>query len=183
MELTLLTESSKSPQIFDLPPAPEPWIRLHKVAAGASLAAGALAYTITHISGKAATSAAANTVRMGGSLFAHAGRVLAGDMVGLGIQTGARTAAYVIEQTGESATFVGSLLASTVAAVTVGSTFLIGNTLYDIYRNSVIAKPIPEIPISVIESIEELEDEYVVYKLEDKPKETNQVAADMEAVD
>jgi hypothetical protein len=176
MELTLLTES---PQIFDLPPAPEPWIRLHKVATGASLAAGALAYTITHISGKAATSAAANSVRIGGSLFAHAGRVLAGDMVGVGIQTGTRTAAYVIEQTGESATMIGSLLASTVAAVAVGSTFLIGNTLYDIYKNSYIAKPIPEMPVSLIESIEELEDEYVVYRLEDKPVEP----PNMEAVD
>jgi hypothetical protein len=176
MELAILTET---PQIFDLPPAPEPWIRLHKVATGASLAAGALAYTITHISGKAATTVAANSVRIGGSLFAHAGRIIAGDLVGIGIQSGATTAAYVVEQTGESATMIGSLLTSTVAAVAVGSTFLIGNTLYDIYKSSYIAKPIQEMPVSLIETIEELEDDYVVYRLEDKPAEPS----DMEAVD
>ncbi len=193
MELTLLTDSSR--QAFDLPPAPEPWIRLHKVATGASLAAGALAYTVTHISGKAATAAAANSVRVGGSVLAYAGRALAGDLVGLGIQTGARTTAYVIEQTGESATMIGSLLASTVAAVTVGSAFLVGNTLYDIYKNSILSKPIltNEPPISIIECIEELdtEKEYVVYMLEDKaaepelpaPLSTSLPTLEMEAVD
>jgi hypothetical protein len=167
MELTVQTETAS--QIYDLPPAPEPWIRLHRVAASASLAAGALAYTLTHISGKTATSAAANSVRIGGSLLAHAGRFLGGDLVGLGIQTGTHTTAYVIETTGESATMIGSLLASTVAAVAVGSTFLVGNTLYDIYKSSFLAKPLPDMPLSVIESIEELDADYVVYQLEDSP--------------
>jgi hypothetical protein len=114
-------------------------------------------------------------------------------MVGLGIQTGARTTAYVVEQTGESATLIGSLLASTVAAVTVGSAFLVGNTLYDIYKSSFLSKPLPEMPVKLIESIEELdtENEYVVYLLEDKPasqediedKPASASEDDMEAVD
>ncbi len=190
MELTLLTAPTER-QIFDLPPAPEPWIRLHKVAAGASLAAGAIAYTVTNISGKAATTATANSIRIGGSVLAHAGRLLAGDMVGIGIQTGARTTAYVVEQTGESATLIGSLLASTVAAVTVGSAFLVGNTLYDIYKSSFLSKPLPDLPVKLIESIEELdtENEYVVYLLEDKPANEENIEDkpasedNMEAVD
>jgi hypothetical protein len=177
MELVLLNEQHH--QSFELPAAPEPWIRLHKVAMGASLAAGALAYSVTHISGKATTSALTNTITIGGSILAQVGRYLAGDLVGLGIQTGTRTTAYVVQQAGESATFVGSLLASTTAAVAVGSTFLVGNTLYDIYKSSFFSKPLPEMPIALVESIEELPDsnEYVVYRLEDaKPQ-------DMEAVD
>jgi hypothetical protein len=181
MELAVQTDTNR--QIYDLPPAPEPWIRLHQVAASASLAAGALAYTMTHISGKAATSAAANSVRVGGAILVHAGRLLGGDLVGLGIQTGVRTTAYVIETAGESATMMGALLASTVAAVTVGSSFLVGNTLYDIYKNSVLARPLPEMPISLIESIEEVDSEYVVYQLEDKPTVRMDVQMDMEAVD
>lgn len=184
MELTLQSDSAR--QIFELTPAPEPWIHLHQVAASASLAAGALAYTMTHISGKAATAAAANSVRIGGSVLAHAGRLLAGDVVGLGIQAGTRTTAYMIETTGESATMIGSLLASTVAAVGVGSAFLIGNTLYDIYRSSFVAKPIPEMPICLVESIEEIDDttEYIVYQLEDGPVTTTvTTAVAMDAVD
>jgi hypothetical protein len=178
MELTVQTESAR--QIYDLPPAPEPWIRLHQVAASSSLAAGALAYTMTHLSGKAATAAAANSVRIGGSVLAQVGRLLAGDLVGLSIQTGTRTTVYAIETAGESATMVGSLLASTTAAIAVGSAFLVGNTLYDIYKSSFLSKPlpVPDVPVSMIESIEELDTEYVVYQLEDKKPEP-----DMEAVD
>jgi hypothetical protein len=137
---------------------------------------------MTHISGKAATAAATNSIRIGGSVLAHAGRLLGGDLVGLGIQTGARTTAYVVETTGESATMIGALLASTVAAVGVGSAFLVGNTLYDIYKRSFLATPLPDMPFSVIESIEEVEDsaEYIVYQLEDG---TVGAATDMETVD
>lgn len=178
--MELILESETTRQIFNLPPAPEPWIRLHQVAAAGSLAAGALAYSVTHISGKATTAAAANSVRIGGSVLAYAGRLLGGDLVGLGIQTGTRTAAYVVETAGESATMIGALLASTVAAVGVGSAFLVGNTLFDIYKRSFLATPLPDIPFSIIESIEEVEDssEYIVYQLED-----GSAATDMEAID
>ncbi len=180
MEL-ILRPPAEEARSFELPQAPDRWLNVHKVATSASLAAGALAFAVTQVSGKAVTGAAVGGIHIGGSLLAHGGRLVAGDVVGIGIQAGARTTAYVVEQAGESMTLVGSLIASTVAATLVGSSVLIGNTLYDIYRQSRLARQLEEgQPVAVVESIEELKDdefdthvkkEYIVYLLEDKKPE------------
>lgn len=158
MELVLCSEKKQS---FALQPAPDSWIHLHSVATGASLAAGAIAYTLTHIAGTAATKTASNTVSIVGSLVAHGTRLIAGDVAGITIQSGANTTAYLIQQGGDTATQMGSLLASSLTAVVVGSSFLLGNTVYQIYKksriSSQIAEPLRE-GMSVIESIEELPD-------------------------
>ena len=158
MELVLYSKERKA---FELQPAPETWIQLHSVATGASLAAGALTYTITHLTGNAATSALANTISISGSILAHGTRLVAGDLAGIAVQGGTNTTAYLIRQSGEAATQMGALLASSVAAVAVGSSFLLGNTVYQIYKNSRISSQIPEPSMegmTLIESIEELPD-------------------------
>jgi hypothetical protein len=173
--------------LFNKEAAPDHWLHVHQVATGASLTAGAVAYAVTHVSGRAATSALANTVRMGGSLVSYTGWYLGGSVVGLGLQTGTQVAASAIETAGDSATLVGSLLASTAAALTVGTTVLIGNTLYCIYKNSRISQPILAVSEPLIEAEEQ---DFVVY-LEDRPSETTATiptiptaaTADMEAVD
>jgi hypothetical protein len=140
------------------------------------LAAGAITYGITNISGKAATSVVSNTVRIGGSMVSYAGWYLGGNMVGLGLQTGTAITASTIDTAGEYATMVGSLALSTAVAIGVGTTVMIGNTIYTMYQNSRIAQPIP------IDVIEEEEEEFVVYLLEDKAAAATD-APDMSAVD
>lgn len=162
---------------------PDQWLKLHQVATGASLAAGALAYAVSSVAGRTATSLLSNTIRIGGSVAAYGGRLIVGDAAGLGIQAGAQTAAFLVERTGESATVAGALLASTATAVTVGSSILIGHTLYDLWKNSRFATPLPSpqqdnIPLRLIDSIEEIEHEIeevpvgnsgcVIFLLEDK---------------
>jgi hypothetical protein len=150
---------------------PDHWLRVHTAATSASLAAGAITYAITNISGKAATSAVSNTVRMGGSLASYAGWYLGGNLVGLGLQAGTSMAATTIDTTGEYVTMLGSMALSTVAAIGVGSTVMIGNAVYTAYLNSRISQPIPD-SVNVTEKEEE---EFIVYS-EDK-------VPDMEAVD
>jgi hypothetical protein len=181
MELTLVNADQ----------TPDHWLHVHKVATGASLTAGALAYAVTNVSGRAATGALANTVRIGGSLASYTGWYLGGDIVGLSLQAGTNVAVSAIETAGESATMVGSLLLSTAAALTVGTTVMIGNTIYMIYKNSRISQPLllPLHPTTVVESEE---DEFVVYLLEDQPVDmkaltsgtaTTQAPIDVAAVD
>ncbi len=158
MELVLCSDKKQS---FALQPAPDSWIHLHSVATGASLAAGAIAYTLTHVAGTTATKTASNTVSILGSIVAHGTRLVAGDIAGFSIQSGANTAAYLIQQGGDVATQMGALMASSVAAVAVGSSFLLGNTVYQIYKKTRLSSQIPEPTLegmSVIESIEELPD-------------------------
>jgi hypothetical protein len=158
MELVLCSDKK---QTFALQPAPDSWIHLHSVATGASLAAGAIAYTLTHVAGTTATKTASNTISIVGSIVAHGTRLVAGDIAGFTIQSGANTAAYLVQQGGDVATQMSALLASSVAAVAVGSSFLLGNTVYQIYKKSRISSQIPEPSLegmSLIESIEELPD-------------------------
>ncbi len=162
MELVL---SSEIKQSFPLQPAPDTWIHLHSVATSASLAAGAIASTLTHAAGTAATKTAAHTVSMVGSVLAHGARLVAGDVAGYAIQTGSSTASFVIEEGGHTATQVGALLASSFAAVAVGSSFLLGNTVYQIYKKSRFNVPIQQPTLDgacLIERIEELQDDILL---------------------
>ena len=162
MELVLCSEEGH--RTFPLQPAPSTWLHLHSVATGASLAAGALTYTLTHIAGTTTTNALANTVSITGSLVAHGTRMMAGDLAGIAVQTGTNTAAYVIRQGGQAVTQMGSLVASSVAAVAVGSAFLLGNTIYQVCKKAVPVEQ--KIGISLIESIEELPEDTLLLSYE-----------------
>lgn len=139
---------------------PDHWLHVHNVATSASMAAGAIAYGITHVSGRAATSALSNTVRIGGSMVSYAGWYMGGDLVGIGLQTGTMIAASSIDTAGEYVTLMGSLAFSTAVAIGVGTTVMLGNTIYTMYQNSRISEPIP------VNMIEEEEGEFVVLKPE-----------------
>jgi hypothetical protein len=157
MELVLCSEEGQ--RSFPLQPAPNTWLRLHSVATGASLAAGALTYTLSHIAGTTATNTLANTVSITGSIVAQGTRMVAGDLAGVAVQTGTNTASFVIRQGGQAATQMGALVASSIAAVTVGSTFLLGNTVYQVCKKVCSGSPgfpTSEVGMSIIESIEEL---------------------------
>jgi hypothetical protein len=160
MELILCSEEGQ--RSFALQPAPTPWLHLHSIATGASLAAGALTYTLTHIAGTTTTNTLANTVNITGSLVAHGTRMVAGDIAGIAVQSGTNTATYLIRQGGQAATQMGSLVASSVAAVAVGSAFLLGNTVYQVCKKVVPGTRVSveadgmSNGISMIESIEEL---------------------------
>ena len=156
---------------------PDHWLHVHKAATTASLAAGAITYGITSVSGKAATSVVSNTVRIGGSVVSYAGWYLAGDLVGIGLQTGTTIAATSIDTAGQYATMIGSMAFSTAVAIGVGTTVMLGNTVYTMYQNSRISQPIHEIKL-----VEQEEEEFVVYLLEDKDSKDNMSAA-MTAVD
>ncbi len=152
---------------------PDHWLHVHKVATTASLAAGAITYAITNVSGKAATSAVSNTVRISGSVVSYAGWYLGGDFVGLGLQTGTSLAAASIDTAGQYATMIGSMALSTAVAIGVGTTVMLGNTVYTMYQNSRISQPLQETAV-----IEKEEEEFVVYLLED-----GVAVPDMTAVD
>ncbi len=161
MELVLCNQK----QSFPLQPAPDTWLHLHSVATGASLAAGAIAYTLTHAAGTAATKTTAHTVSIVGSILAHGTRLVAGDAAGIAVQAGSSTASFVIQEGGQTATQISALLASSVAAVAVGSSFLLGNTIYQIYKKSRFSIPLQE-PVSdgfsMIEHIEEINDDILL---------------------
>ena len=181
MELVLCSEEGN--KSFALQPAPKTWLHLHSVATGASLAAGALTYTLSHIAGTTATNTLANTVGFTGSLVAHGTRLVAGDVAGFAVQAGTNTATYVIRQGGQVATQMGSLVASSIAAVAVGSGFLLGNTLYQVCKKSCIGTQIPApesfAGMSLIESIEELPDDTVLLTFD----ESNTTATPCESVE
>ena len=153
---------------------PDHWLHIHKAATSASLAAGIITYGITNISGRAATSALSNTVRIGGSAVSYAGWYVGGTVVGLGLQTGSSVLASTIDTTGEYITMIGSVGLSTLAAIGVGATVMLGNSVYTMYQKSRISQPIP------VFVREEEEDDFVVY-LEDKERQSDQ--PDMSAVD
>jgi hypothetical protein len=76
-----------------------------------------------------------------------------------------------VQQGGDVATQMSALIASSVTAVAVGSSFLLGNTVYQIYKKSRISSQIPEPTMegmSLIESIEELPDT-ILLELTDTP--------------
>ena len=148
---------------------PDHWLHIHRAATSASLAAGALTYGITSISGKAATIALSNTVRIGGSAVSYAGWFLGGDLVGIGLQTGTTLAASGIDTAGQYATMIGSMALSTVVAISIGTTVMVGNTLFTMYKNSRISQPLKETPL-----VEKEEEEFVVY-LEDKVPDMSEV--------
>jgi hypothetical protein len=93
--------------------------------------------------------------------------MMAGDLAGIAVQSGTNTATYLIRQGGQAATQMGSLVASSLAAVAVGSAFLLGNTVYQVCKKAVpgscasscgsaCASDDISVHMSIIESIEEL---------------------------
>jgi hypothetical protein len=62
--------------------------------------------------------------------------MIAGNIVGSVVQASAGVAASMVSQSGKSATQIGSLLASTAAAATVGAAFMIGSTIVDLFTRS-----------------------------------------------
>ncbi len=161
--------------IVHIPDAPEHWLTLHQTATGASLAAGAVAYAVTALSGKTVSSLFSNTIRLGGTACSYAGRLFAGDAVGLSIFAGSQTAAYAVDEIGAVTTQASSAIASSLAAAIVGSSVLLCSTVYDIYTQKQRA-PALSIPsthsIQCLDSVEEIQvGDAVVYLLEDKKPE------------
>ena len=160
--------------ILRIPETPDPLLSVHTAATAASLAAGAITYVVASTSGKAATCALTNSVRFGGFLCAQAGRLIVGDSLGLAIQLGTNTAAAVLESAGSSATNAGSFLASSVVAAAVGSTVLIGNTLYSMYcsHKNGNQSQLKQQQDAIAHEVEEVRiGNSVVYLLEDKKPE------------
>lgn len=156
------------------PTAPEHWITIHKSAVSSSLAAAAVTYAVTATTGRAATAVLSTSVRVGGAVCATLGHLVGGTGVGLAIQAGSQVTAEVVERTCESATHMGSFLASSLAAAAVGSTVLISGTLYDMYTRH--RQPTEETRVCHVECIERLEEvkpnDKTVYMLTDTESES-----------
>ena len=135
-----MPDYSQTQSDIRLPSVPQHWIRIHSAATAASLATGAVVYTLTNISGNTATAVASNTVSIAGTIAAAGVRMIAGNIVGNVVQASVGAAANMVSTSGRSATQVGSLLASTAAAATVGAAFMIGSTLMDLFTRTVDPK-------------------------------------------
>jgi hypothetical protein len=166
MELVIRHKDAYN-QTFHLTPVPRPWLNIHMAAASASLAAGAVAYTISHVSGTAATAVATNTVSIGGSLLSLGVRLVAGDSVGSKVQSAVQTASYLVQQSGIAATQVGALAASTVTAVGVGAACMIGSTFMNIYNRPRIS----DLPTPIVVPFEQKEEEeFILYEVGSEQK-------------
>lgn len=155
------------------PTTPEHWVTIHKSAVSSSLAAAAVTYAVAATTGRAATAVLSTSVRVGGAVCATLGHLVGGTGVGLAIQAGSQVTAEVVERTCESATHMGSFLASSLAAAAVGSTVLISGTLYDMYTRH--RQHTDETRVCHVECIERIEgvepDNETVYMLIDSKSE------------
>lgn len=113
---------------------PTYWIRVHQTASSASVVSGAFAYALTHMMGNATTQITKNSISIAGLLAAQGVQYFMGDVNAEKVCKATQTVSEVIDIAGSKATNVAAVITSAATAVTVGSTFLIGKMIHEVYR-------------------------------------------------
>lgn len=117
-----------------VPQLPDYWVKIHESATTASVVSGAFTYALTHMIGTTTTRIASGSLSVAGLLVAHGAQWIAGDTTAESIQKRSQTAAHAVESLGETITNLTSAVTSTAAAATVGSTFLVGKMIHQLYQ-------------------------------------------------
>ena len=142
-----------------IPELPEYWVHVHQSASAASVATGAFTYAFSHMLGSAATRITSGTISIAGFLMANGVRYVAGDEAADKVYRGSQTVANLVTTTGETATQVVSAVSSTATAATVGSTFLVGKMLHEIYMG------IRQKEDQIVEHTEHKDGDFIIYDI------------------
>jgi hypothetical protein len=144
-----------------IPELPNYWIQVHESASAASVVSGAFTYAFSHMLGTAATRVASGTISIAGMVMASGVRYVAGDLAAEKVYRGAKTAANLVDTTGNTATHLVSAVSSTATAATVGSTFLVGKMLHQLYMGFRQKEDGTNVPTEILS--ETKEPDFIIY--------------------